>query len=57
MQKAQVIKKFVSCDRICGKKFMRIVQQAISSTKITWRQIKVNTTLTPSQESSLGLSA
>lgn len=40
-----------------GKKFMRIVQQAISSTKITWRQIKVNTTLTPSQECSLGLSA
>jgi len=40
-----------------GKKFMRIVQQAIGSTKITWRQIKANTSMVPSQESSLGLSA
>jgi len=36
---------------------MRIVQQAIGSAKITWRQIKANTSMVPSQESSLGLSA
>lgn len=40
-----------------GKKFMRIVQQAICSTKITWRTIKANTSLNSSQQSSLGLSA
>jgi transposase-like protein len=40
-----------------GKKFMRIVQQAIGSAKITWRQIKADTSMVPSQESSLGLSA
>jgi len=43
--------------KFIGKKFMRIVQQAISSNKITWRQIKANLTLAPSHESSLGLSA
>ena len=40
-----------------GKKFMCIVQQVISSTKITWRTIKANNTLTSAQKSSLGLSA
>jgi transposase-like protein len=39
-----------------GKKFMRISQQIIASTKITWRQIKENTTLNTSPESSLELS-
>lgn len=30
-----------------GKKFMRIVQQAIGSAKITWRQIKADTSMVP----------
>ena len=39
-----------------GKKFMRIAQQAICSTKITWRQIKVTAMQNTSPESSLCLS-
>lgn len=39
-----------------GKKFMRIIQQVSVSSKVTWKQIKKNTTNT-SQMSSLGLSA
>ena len=39
-----------------GKKFMRIVQQIISSTKITWRQVKVETPLGAPAECPLGLS-
>ncbi len=39
-----------------GKKFMRIAQQVISSTRITWQQIKTDTTLNLSPERSLELS-
>ena len=42
--------------KFIGKKFMRIVQQTIGSAKITWYQIKKNSSLNISPETSLGLS-